>query len=161
MRLRPSGPSRRLIQVGLAALLLIAVTGAINSLADTLFPADTVLDGLRDEFGPAAPLLVRIRAVHPVIAVAGGIAVFAITRVAAERAPAAAHMGRLVQGLIGAQFLVGILNIALLTPLETQIIHLLLAELLWVSFLFFWWRLPEADGSGTPRRRRVTAGGVP
>lgn len=159
--LRPSGPSRSLIRAGLAVLLLIAITGAINSLADALFAADTVIEGLREEFGPAAPLLVRFRAVHPVIAVAGGVAVFAISRVAAERAPAAAQMGRLVQGLIGVQFLIGILNIALLTPLETQIIHLLLADLLWISFLFLWWRLPGAAGSRTPRRRRVVTGGVP
>lgn len=158
--LPPSRPSRRLIQAGLAVLLLVAVTGAINSLADTLFPADTVLQGLRDDFGSAAPLLVRIRAVHPIVAIAGGLALLAVTRVAGERVPTGPPMGRLVQGLIGAQFLVGILNLALLTPLETQIVHLLLAEVLWISFLFFWWRLPVATGAGVSRRRPAIAGGA-
>ena len=135
---RGLGGDRRLL-VGAGVLIAVAVTGAVNSLADTLFPADSVLEGVREEFGEAAPFLLRIRALHPVVAVIGGLAVLAIVRrVAADGVGEGQRrwIGR-VYAAIGAQFAVGVLNIALLTPLEIQILHLLLAEALWISFLFF------------------------
>jgi heme A synthase len=128
----------RLLLAGLAILLVLGITGAINSLADTLFPPDTVLDGVRDEFGPAAPFLVRIRAVHPVVAIAGGAALFALSRsVGAAAAGHAAVLGRFIRQIIAVQFALGVLNIALLTPLEIQVVHLLAAELLWIAFVLF------------------------
>ena len=48
--------------------------------------------------------------------------------------------------IIGGQFVLGVLNIALLTPLETQILHLLAAETLWIAYLFLIWsRLEGTD----------------
>lgn len=143
---------RRAVLAALGVVVLIAVTGAINSLADTLFPADTVLEGVREEFGPAAPFLLRIRAVHPVVAILGGIAVFFTVRrfTDALGEGRSARLGRLVQYTVGAQFAIGILNLALLTPLETQVLHLLAADLLWVLLLFFVWDTDPAAPPGSP-----------
>jgi cytochrome c oxidase assembly protein subunit 15 len=148
---RNPDPDRRAILAGLGVVVLIAVTGAINSLADTLFPADTVLEGVREEFGAAAPFLVRIRAVHPIVAILGGIAVFFVVRriTDATATGRAARLGRIVQYTVGAQFAIGILNLSLLTPLETQVLHLLAADLLWVLLLFFDWELASAPVQGS------------
>ena len=53
--------------------------------------------------------------------------------------------------LVSVQFLIGILNIAWLTPLEIQVLHLLTADVLWVVFLMFSWRLLEVDQRVTSR----------
>jgi len=42
-----------------------------------------------------------------------------------------------VFGVIFLQFLSGVFNIVLLTPVETQIIHLGLADTLWILLVFF------------------------
>jgi heme A synthase len=39
--------------------------------------------------------------------------------------------------VIVVQFVVGIANIALLTPMATQVAHLLLADVLWILYVFF------------------------
>ena len=137
--------SNRAAVVGASIILAIAITGAINSLADTLFPADTVLEGLREEFGPAAPILVRVRAIHPVIAVLGGVVVFLVARRLGDETTdaTARQLARLVQWVVGAQFTIGILNLVLLTPVETQILHLVGADVLWLSFLFLVWSISD------------------
>ncbi len=161
VRPTPADPADRLVLAGMAILVIIGVTGAVSSLADTLFPPDTILAGLREEFGPAAPFLLRFRVVHPVVAIVGGTAMFIIIgRLVAAFPGANAPLGRRVQAIIGAQFGFGILNLALLTPLETQIIHLLMAELLWITFLTFSWRLFDfADVNFSDHREHV--GGSP
>lgn len=159
IRLMPAARPERLVLAGMAILVIIGVTGAVSSLADTLFPAETVLDGLREEFGPTAPFLLRFRVVHPVVAIVGGTAMFVIIgRLVAAFPGPNAGLGRRVQVIIGAQFGFGILNLALLTPLETQIIHLLMAELLWITFLMFSWRLFDGADVEMPDHREHVGG---
>ena len=45
--------------------------------------------------------------------------------------------GRAVLGLIAVQVSLGALHIALLTPLATALMHLAVAQVLWVAFLFY------------------------
>ena len=128
---RARRPDQLLIAAGVM-VLLIAITGTVNSLADTLALSDTVdIDET-----PIAAILVSIRGIHPALAIAGGSATFYLMVRLAESAPAgAARYVLAVQAVIGVQFVVGILNIALLTPLETQIVHLILAEALWITLI--------------------------
>ena len=134
--------------IGAGVIVLVAISGAVNSLADTLFPADSVLDGLRDEFGATAPFLVRMRVAHPVIAIAGGIAIYLLVRSLPPGGEVSTRLASAVSTTIGAQFLMGALNVAFLTPLETQVIHLLLADLLWLLFAFLAFRRLESIEPG-------------
>lgn len=126
----------RLLVAGVVTLLIVGATGALNALADTLYPAGSVIEGIRDEFGATAPFLLRIRTVHPLVAIAGGGVLFMLVR-----APSLAGTGRVaryglaVQVLLGAQVVIGLVNIALLTPVETQVVHLLAADALWIAWI--------------------------
>lgn len=141
----------RMLLLGVLSLIVIGASGALNALSDTLFPADSVIDGLRDEFGPTAPFLLRVRTVHPLIAIAGGGILFMIAR-----SPSLQGTGRVmrysrsVQVVIGLQFVIGLINIALLTPVETQVIHLLAADVLWIL-----WVLLSAESIGAAAQRDV------
>jgi heme A synthase len=129
-------PWDRRVLGGLVIILVIAASGALNALADTLHEAESVVGGIRAEFGRAAPFLLRLRTVHPVVAVAGGIAVYVLAgRLAGLAGPVARRLARAVQVVVWAQFAIGIANIALLTPLEAQIVHLLAADALWILFV--------------------------
>ena len=121
---------------GVGILILVAASGALNALADTLFPADTFLEGLREEFGPAAPFLVRLRVVHPPIAISGGLAVLVLVRHPVfDPDRMAGRQVSIVVGLVLFQFLIGLVNVAMATPVEIQVIHLLVADVLWVAFV--------------------------
>jgi cytochrome c oxidase assembly protein subunit 15 len=131
------GSGRRVIRVSpaargaIAAALLIGVTGAVAALSDTLFPAKSLASGWAMDFSSAAPWLVRLRIWHPVIAALAGLYI-AIVALRARR-PA----GNWVALLVVAQIAAGLINLELLAPVWMQLIHLLLADFLWIAIVIF------------------------
>ena len=116
----------RSLGIALPVAIFVSITGAIAALGDTLFPAASVAEGMRQEFSAAAHFLVRLRVLHPLIAFAGGgyIALAAIRR-----------RGFIVVALVIVQLCAGALNLALLAPAWMQILHLLLADLVWIALV--------------------------
>lgn len=124
--------------VGAIVLLILGMTGALNALADTIFPADSVAEGIADEFGPTAPILLRLRIIHPLVAVVGGILVGWIAADTARHGSRTTrHLAATVSVVVLLQFFVGIANIFFLTPLAIQVIHLMIADALWITFVLF------------------------
>jgi cytochrome c oxidase assembly protein subunit 15 len=120
-----------------AVVLLTGITGAIAALGDTLFPATSFAEGLRQETAPGASLLLRLRLLHPFAAVAAGAIVLAAARLALRTRPeprvraAALAAAALVAFEIG----LGVTNVLLLAPIGLQLVHLLVADLVWLSLV--------------------------
>src|SRR4051812_37795757 len=57
------------LTLGAAALLLVSVAGAITALGDTLFPSASFAEGLGADLSSTSHLLIRLRTIHPVLAV--------------------------------------------------------------------------------------------
>lgn len=126
----------RLVVAGLGVLLLIGGTGALNALADTLLKSDALRQAAPGEFLVTEPVLRQIRAIHPFLAIAGGLAIYMLVRFLATGAERRVRLLALaVQGIVWLQFVIGMINIALKVPLETQLVHLLVADLLWIAFV--------------------------
>lgn len=123
----------------LFGLFLVACSGAVTALGDTLFPVESS--------PPPEHFLVQLRVVHPLLACfvaawAAGVAVrlmrFAQLRIFA----------RVVLGSCVLQLALGILNVALSAPGYLQLAHLLIAQLHWmasVALWFAWSRQPTSD----------------
>lgn len=123
----------------LPVAILVCVTGSIAALGDTLFPASTLAAGMRQDFSPAANFLLRLRMVHPAVAAVGGL-FFATVAFFALRASARPAMRMLSIVVIVSTFMqlcAGILNLALLAPVWMQIVHLLLADIVWIALVLF------------------------
>jgi heme A synthase len=130
--------SIRWLWIGGVVLLVLGATGALNALADTIFPADSVAEGITDEFGPSAPILLRLRIIHPVVAIAGGLLVGWIAADTARRGSVRTkRLAATVSIVVLSQFFIGIANVFFLAPLSLQVIHLLVADILWISFVLF------------------------
>jgi len=123
----------KLAMAALPVAIVVAVSGAIAALGDTLFPAASVASGMRQEFSQTASALQRLRVVHPVLAVVGGAMLLAAA-VQAMRT-GRSRMAMIVVALVFVQLAAGALNVALLAPVWMQIVHLLLADLLWVALV--------------------------
>ena len=136
---RESRPWRGAPKLAIAALpvaIAVAVTGAWAALGDTLYPAASVVSGMRQEFSQTAGALLRLRLLHPLAAILGGIVMLAAAIAAMRSKPApAARTGNILAALVFAQLAAGALNIALLAPVWMQILHLLLADLLWIALI--------------------------
>ncbi len=135
---------------GLAAMLLIAISGTIAALADTLFPARSLAEGMRWDFAASTSPIVHLRIIHPVVAVVlGGLLMgLAIHALSAPTPAAAKRLARWLLGLVALQFCLGIVNILLLAPLWMQVLHLLTADLIWITLVLL---SSEALGWGRPR----------
>jgi len=133
---RPWRGAPKVVVAALPVSIVVAVSGVIAALGDTLFPAASVASGIRQEFSPTASALLRLRVVHPVLAVLGGAVLLAaaVTAMRSARLPAV-RMGQILAALVFLQLAAGALNIALLAPVWMQILHLLLADLLWVALV--------------------------
>jgi len=120
------------LRIALAAVLLVSVTGTIATLGDTLFPATSLAEGLHQDFSAAGSFLLRLRILHPLLAVLTGAYLIAI---AALRAKRRVQFAIPALALAVAQLGAGAVNVALLAPIWMQLTHLLLADLLWIALV--------------------------
>ncbi len=119
--------------LGLAATLVVGVSGSLAALGDTLFPASSLRAAFAQDFAAGSPWLLRLRGVHPVSAVIA--AVFVLWLVAQARRSGAGRLAAFVVGLLAFQFVLGLADVLLLAPVWMQIVHLLGADLYWVALV--------------------------
>jgi len=137
LHLRGQGAILWLFLFALFGVLALGVSGAITALGDTLFPSESLAAGVVQDFSPQAHFLIRLRVWHPLIAVivgfytlflAGLVAMFRVTTRVRRIA------GFLAVGFV-LQLLAGLVNLVLLAPVWMQIVHLLLADLVWIGLV--------------------------
>lgn len=127
------------IWAGFAGILLLGASGGVTALGDTLFPATSLAEGLREKFSPTAHFLVRLRLYHPIIAILVGAYLIGVAYVfnLVRPTPTTKRFARAFTALYVVQLLVGAFNVVLLAPIWMQLVHLLLADLLLILFVLF------------------------
>lgn len=122
-----------------AGLLLVGTSGAVAALGDTLYPARSLAEGLWADLSPTSHLLIRLRVLHPALAIGVSVALALLAPRYARRTPdrRARRAARAVVLLAGAQLAAGFVNVLLLAPVWMQMLHLLLADALWIAFVLF------------------------
>ena len=125
---------------GLAAVIVTGVCGSLAALADTLYPSTSLRSAIMDDFAPNSPWLVHIRWLHPVISlIAGAFILWIVFRGISDAANRG--LSSSVIGLLLLQYALGVADIALLAPVWLQMLHLLGADLLWISLIVLTARL--------------------
>jgi len=131
----PRGRAAWMAAVSLAVVALLGVSGAIAALGDTLFPAASLAAGLAQDWDPTANIFLRLRGLHPLIAAASGAWLLFYAVSSASRRPGVRARAWTVAACLCAQLLAGVANLLLLAPVWMQMVHLLLADLLWISLV--------------------------
>ncbi len=128
--LRPA--YRKRFWIAAVSLLILGATGAIAALADTLFPVESVAAGLAADFDGSSHFLTKLRTLHPVVAVLSSAYLLHLagSTLSHARGPAIA-LGVMVL----CQLSLGVLNVLLLTPVVVQVLHLLLADCIWITLV--------------------------
>jgi heme A synthase len=137
IRLRGQGALAGVLVACLFGLMALGATGAITALGDTLFPASSLAEGWQQKFEPGAHFLVQLRVVHPALAVGMAIFVTVVAQFVARRAgdPFTQRAARVMVVLFFVQLFLGGINVVLLAPVWMQLVHLLMADLVWISFV--------------------------
>lgn len=128
---------QRLVVWGVAAMVLVAASGAVTALADVLFPVESLAEGLAQDFGTTEAMLTRLRVVHPILAFATGLFLLRIVHRPGVDRGISDRFARAVTVLVIVQLVAGFLNIILLVPVWMQLVHLALADMLWIAFIWY------------------------
>ena len=134
IQIRENGSLAWLLILGLLGTIIIGASGALTALGDTLFPVNSLAEGIRQDFTPTAHFLLRLRLLHPSVAVVVGIYLLILAGVIRVQRPAQPTQvfAYVLTILVLVQLGAGLLNVFLLAPVWMQIVHLLLADGVWI-----------------------------
>jgi heme A synthase len=140
---RPSGT----IAAALPCAILVSITGVIAALGDTLFPATSLAEGMRQDLSSSASFLIHLRSAHPVLAIlaAAYFLAAAVSVMRSKPLPITSQIALGVLVLSVAQLCAGAINLVLLAPIAVQILHLLLADLLWIALVLLTVQVPAKE----------------
>ncbi|HMJ11845.1 MAG TPA: COX15/CtaA family protein [Polyangiaceae bacterium] len=132
-----------LLALGLVLVLAVSITGAVTALGDTLYPvrsAPTLAAGLARDHQSGSHFLEQLRAVHPLLALAtGAFLLYVPFRIREGRSSARLALGaRAVLVCTLLQLFAGVANIWLSAPGFMQVLHLALANALWIALVWTW-----------------------
>jgi cytochrome c oxidase assembly protein subunit 15 len=128
--LSPEIKNRGALYIG--ALTIILITGAIAALGSHLMPSESLLHGLTHDLAADAHPAVRLRILHPLLALAlpVGMLLFAqLPHVSAPESSQTLWFKRLSIGLVVA-LLIGVATLSLLAPVWLKLTHLLMTNVL-------------------------------
>ena len=113
--------------------LLSGATGSIAALADVLFPSASFVEGFLADFDKTSEVLTRLRILHPIISstLAAVLYVYS-TRINKKFG---INVKLLKTFVIVAVFL-GVLNVLSNIVLPLSILHLAIADFLWISYIY-------------------------
>jgi heme A synthase len=141
LRLRsPRGPVAAvtiMFGVLLVAMLVVGASGAVAALGDTLFPAASLAAGIAQDFAAGSHLFIRLRVLHPMLAMTtAGAIVLAMGLVRSVRpGRAVGVLSRAAATMAVAQVAAGIGDVLAQAPVAMQLVHLVLADLVWISLV--------------------------
>jgi heme a synthase len=150
----PAAPTPRRTRVALiqafAGLALTFLSGAIAALGDTLFPAHSLGEGLAQDVSPGSHLFLHVRTLHPVLAIVAFVLVLGAClelRGQDVLSPRARKLASWVLVAMCAQMAFGLLNLWLLVPIATQMLHLALADVVFILLVLVAAQAGEAQAS--------------
>ena len=137
LNLRGQGPLATAMLGAVAGTMLLGITGAISALGDTIYPASSLLEGIKQDFNPTSHYLLQLRVWHPWLAATMSLYVILIAGVVTKLRPSpdVIRWARLLSLAFLLQMVAGFVNLLYLAPIPLQMLHLFLADLLWLAML--------------------------
>jgi heme a synthase len=115
--------------------LLVGISGAITALGDTVFPVGGAGEALVRSLQSDEHLFVRLRIYHPILALLSSL-YFLYYSLWLKRFNKDSLLSNITLTILFGQILLGFINIHLLVPVTTQMLHLLLSQCLWISLIW-------------------------
>ncbi len=116
--------------------MLIPATGAWAALANTLFPSKSLQEGLQKDLASDSPWILKLRIVHPILALVIGLAlIYKFFKNSETTEGDLAKANLQVAGALSIAVLFGILTLLSLSPVWMKLVHLTIAQLVWISLV--------------------------
>lgn len=113
--------------------LLSGATGSITALADVLFPSASFVEGFLADFDRASEVLTRLRILHPIISSLLSIVLYVYATGIRKNYNVSV---KTLQTLILIAVFLGVINVLSNIVLPLSILHLAIADFLWISYIY-------------------------
>ncbi|NJN17988.1 MAG: heme A synthase [Oscillochloris sp.] len=151
-----------LLGIGLVGTALVGSSGGVTALGDTLLQHGALPGGIDQAITGSSHPLVQMRVIHPVLGILVGLYTLFIAQSvnAMRREPATRRLAWGVVALFFIQILLGGINVSLKAPVWMQMVHLLMADLVWICMVLLSalaLAVPSETPAEEPVRRRAAA----
>ena len=113
--------------------LLSGATGSIAALADVLFPSASFIEGFLADFDRTSEILTRLRILHPIVSSALSLVLYVYSVRINKKYNVRVKP---LQTLIFVAVFLGFLNVLSNIILPLSILHLAIADFLWISYIY-------------------------
>lgn len=134
----PNSRTVLLIALAVVGLLLVGASGSLAALSNMLFPSQSISEGIAKDFSESSDLILRLRLSHPVLSILTSVYLIFISGWLKALVPDDANTAwwsKVVSVLVMVQVAFGGATLLTLGPIVMQLGHLLLADLVWISFV--------------------------
>jgi heme A synthase len=127
-----------LLAVAVAGIFMIGMSGSVAALSSMLFPSSTLSEGIAKDFSSTSHIILRLRVFHPILSISVGVFLAFLAgwfKSKAKENLSVARWSNILTILVLIQFASGAITLLLLAPIVMQIIHLFLADAVWIAFV--------------------------
>lgn len=134
IKVKGQGVVAWLLGFAAAGLVLLGISGAISALGHQLRPSDNVIAAA---LAPNAFWMVRVQPFHPLLSVAISLYITLAAGLLQHLRPDPKVLlaSKILLGALGLQMLVGVSNIWLKAPVPMQMLHLVMADINWITLV--------------------------
>ena len=113
--------------------VLTGATGSIAALADVLFPSESFVAGIVEDFDSTSELLTRLRVLHPIASTVLSIMLFNESKRLEIKFNLKTNQ---IKILVISGVTLGVLNVFININIFLSVVHLLVADLLWITYIY-------------------------
>ena len=127
-----------LLGAAVGGILLIGTSGSIAALSSMIFPSETLTEGIAKDFSATSNILLRLRVSHPVLSISVGVYLIFLAGWIKNKFvefSSVVRWANVLSALVLVQFASGAITLLTLAPIVMQIVHLFLADAVWVGFI--------------------------
>ena len=127
-----------LVALGILGLLTVGLSGSLAALSNMLFPSQSLAEGIAKDFAATSDVILRLRLSHPIVSILTSVYVIFLAGWLKAKKPDNADLAwwsKIVSLLVIAQVIFGGATLLTLGPIVMQLGHLLLADIMWISFV--------------------------
>jgi heme A synthase len=127
-----------LFSIGIFGIFMVGMSGSIAALSSMLFPSSTLSEGIAKDFSATSHYILRLRVFHPIMSIMTGIFLLFLASWCRKQVQESISVNRwanVLSIIVLIQFASGAVTLLLLAPIVMQLIHLFLADAVWIAFV--------------------------
>ena len=126
------------LSLAVLGILFVGMSGSVAALSSMIFPSETLAEGIAKDFSATSNILLRLRVSHPILSISVGVYLIFLAGWIKKHFAEFASVSRwanFLSILVLIQFASGAITLLTLAPIVMQIVHLFLADAVWISFV--------------------------